>query len=63
MTMQGGWGVDCPGVRGCNLVHIDLSGVFCHARLHRIVVFRAVLWNRVRPVWGVMIRERLVDWS
>ena len=35
MTMQGGWGVDCPGVRGCNLVHIDLSGVFCHARLHR----------------------------
>ena len=29
MTMQGG--VDCQGVRGCNLVHIDPSGVFCHA--------------------------------
>ena len=24
-------GVDCQGVRGCNLVHIDPSGVFCHA--------------------------------
>ena len=29
MTMRGG--VDCQGVRGCNLVHIDPSGVFCHA--------------------------------
>lgn len=36
-------GVDCQGVRGCNLVHIDPSGVFCHApTLHQNCIAQKV---------------------
>ena len=45
--------VDCQGVRGCNLVHIDPSGVFCHAAgLHSVPPLQnctILQWETVEP--------------